>query len=95
MSIIFCFNFQISTFISIIHSRLLRYGFLIQNKTILNSLKASIELPQEFIKGYIGINLPFYFENLLNICLSRPLALRVTSCSIALSMSFLVIPVLC
>ena len=92
MSIIFCSNFQI--FHVYLHNtfRLLRYGFLIQNKTILNSLKASIELPQEFIKGCMGINLP---ENSLNICLSQPLALRVTSCSIALSMSFLVIPVLC
>lgn len=67
MSIIFGSNFKI--FHLYLHNtfRLLRYGFLIQNKTILNSLKASTELPQEFIKGCMGINLPFYFENLLNI----------------------------
>lgn len=69
MSIIFCSNFQI--FHVYLHNtfRLLECGFLIQNKTILNSLKVSIELPQEFIKGCMGINLP---ENSLNICLSQP-----------------------
>lgn len=41
----------------------------------------------------MGIKLPFPFQNACDICFNPALALRVIYCSVALSVSLVVIPV--